>query len=117
VVIVLGHYSSFVLGLTALNALGAGEHGRHTDGQKRVQKELEDTQKVLAETSTEVEVLRKLLVSLSLSLSLYICIYMLVSRSRARSLSLSLSLYIYIYYIGRGEADGVGAGGVSVAGA
>ena len=81
-VIVLGHYSSFVLGLTALNALGAGEHGRHTDGQKRVQKELEDTQKVLAETSTEVEVLRKMLVcththtcwSLSLSLYIYECV-------------------------------------------
>ena len=114
-VIVLGHYSSFVLGLTALNALGAGEHGRHTDGQKRVQKELEDTQKVLAETSTEVEVLRKLLVSLSLSLSL--SLYICWSLARARALSLSLSLYIYIYYIGRGEADGVGAGGVSVAGA
>lgn len=45
----------------ALNALGAGEHGGHTDMQKRVQKELEDVHKVLEATSTEVEVLRKLL--------------------------------------------------------
>jgi hypothetical protein len=94
-----------------LNALGAGEHGGHTDVQKHVQKELEDLQKVLAETSTEVEVLRKMLVCThththaGLYLSLYIYIY----------------IYIYIYacmyiYIGRGEAYGVGARDVSVAG-